>query len=85
MDLIPYAPLYSLILDYNLKLVSLGYIFDTSSCVFNDRMIVYHHLAKDFITSHSLNQSPQIPRVDDLILTTQSSSRISCRISYIKF
>ena len=30
-------------------------------------------LAKDFIVSHSLSQSPQIPRVDDPILTTQSS------------
>ena len=29
---------------------------------------------KDFIASHSLSQSPQIPRVDDLILITQSSS-----------
>ena len=31
-------------------------------------------LAKDFIASHSLSQSPQIPMVDDLILITQSSS-----------
>ena len=31
-------------------------------------------LAKDFIASHSLSQSPQIPRVDDPILITQSSS-----------
>ena len=31
-------------------------------------------LDKDFIASHSLSQSPQIPRVDDLILITQSSS-----------
>ena len=31
-------------------------------------------LAKDFIASHSLSQSPQILRVDDPILTTQSSS-----------
>ena len=30
-------------------------------------------LAKDFIASHSLNQSPQIPRVDDPTLITQSS------------
>ena len=37
-------------------------------------------LAKDFITSHSLSQSPQIPRVDDPILITQSSSWTSCRI-----
>ena len=28
-------------------------------------------LAKDFITSHSLSQSPQIPGVDDPILITQ--------------
>ena len=31
-------------------------------------------LAKDFIASHSLSQSPQIPRVDDPILITQLSS-----------
>ena len=31
-------------------------------------------LAKDFITSHSLSQSPQILRVDDPILITQPSS-----------
>ena len=31
-------------------------------------------LAKDFIASHSLSQSPQIPRVDDPVLITQSSS-----------
>ena len=31
-------------------------------------------LAKDFIASHSLSQSSQIPRVDDPILITQSSS-----------
>ena len=30
-------------------------------------------LAKDFIASYSLTQSPQIPRVDDHILITQSS------------
>ena len=45
-------------------------------------------LAKDFIASHSFesissnseSQSPQIPRVDDPILITQSSSYTSCRI-----
>ena len=37
-------------------------------------------LAKDFIASRSLSQSPQIPRVDDPILITQSSSWTSCRI-----
>ena len=37
-------------------------------------------LAKDFITSHFLSQSPQIPRVDDPILITQSSLRTSCRL-----
>ena len=37
-------------------------------------------LAKDFIVSHSLSQSPQIPRVEDPILITQSSSWTSCRI-----
>ena len=42
-------------------------------------------LAKDFIASHSLSQSAQIPRVDDPILITQSSSWTSCRIQYMKF
>ena len=42
-------------------------------------------LAKDFIASYSLSQSPQIPRVDDLILMTQSSSWTSCCIQYMKF
>ena len=42
-------------------------------------------LAEDFIASHSLSQSPQIPRVDDPILTTQSSSWTSCRIQYMTF
>ena len=37
-------------------------------------------LAKDFIGSHSVSQSPQIPRVDDPILITQSSLWTSCRI-----
>ena len=37
-------------------------------------------LDKDFIASHSLSQSPQISRVDDPILITQSSSWTSCRI-----
>ena len=32
------------------------------------------NLAKDFIASDSLSQSPQIPRVDDPILITQLSS-----------
>ena len=35
-------------------------------------------LAKDFIASHSLSQYPQISRVDDPILITQSSSWTSC-------
>ena len=42
-------------------------------------------LTEDFIASHSLSQSPQIPRVDDPILTTQSSSWTSCRIQYMTF
>ena len=42
-------------------------------------------LAKDFIVSHSLSQSPQISRVDDPILITQSSLRTSCRIQYMIF
>ena len=49
---------------------------------FSDISIV---LAKDFIPSHSLSQSPQISRVDDLILITQSSSWSSCRIKYMTF
>ena len=42
-------------------------------------------LDKNFISSHSLSQSPQISRVDDPILITQSSSWTSCRIQYMKF
>ena len=42
-------------------------------------------LAKDFIASHSLSQSPQIPRVDDPILIIQSSSWTSCHIQYMTF
>ena len=42
-------------------------------------------LAKDFIASHSLSQSPKISRVDDPILITQSSSWTSCRIQYMMF
>ena len=42
-------------------------------------------LAKDFIASHSLSQSPQIPRADDPILITQSSSWTLCRIQYMTF
>ena len=42
-------------------------------------------LAKDFIASHSLSRSPQISRVDDSILITQSSSRTSCCIKYMTF
>ena len=42
-------------------------------------------LAKDFIASHSSSQSPQISRVDDPILITQSSSWTSCRIQYMTF
>ena len=33
----PYSPLYSLIRDYNVKLVILEFFFYTSSCVFSDR------------------------------------------------
>ena len=43
------------------------------------------NLAKDFIASHSLSQSPQVPRVDDPILITQSSSWTSCSIQYMTF
>ena len=42
-------------------------------------------LAKDFISSHSLSQSPQISRVDDPILITQSSSWTAWRIQYMTF
>ena len=42
-------------------------------------------LAKDFIASPSLSQSPQIPRVDDFILIAQSSSWTSCHIQYMAF
>ena len=42
-------------------------------------------LAKDFIASHSLSQSPQISRKDDPILITQSSLWTSCRIQYMTF
>ena len=35
---------------------------------------IFPILAKNFVASHSLSQSPQIPRVDDTILITQSSS-----------
>ena len=42
-------------------------------------------LAKDFIATHSLSQSSQIPRIDDPILITQSSSWTSCHIQYMRF
>ena len=42
-------------------------------------------LAKTFIASHSLSQSPQILRVDNPILITQSSSWTSFRIQYMTF
>ena len=42
-------------------------------------------LAKDFIASYSLSQSPQILRVDDPILIIQSSSWTSCHIQYMTF
>ena len=35
---------------------------------------IFTTLGNDFIASHSLSQSPQIPRADDPILITQSSS-----------
>ena len=38
--------------------------------IFYDISII---LAKDFATYHSFNQSPQIPRVDDPILSKQLS------------
>ena len=33
----------------------------------NSFSVISTTLGKDFITSHSLSQSPQIPRMDDLI------------------
>ena len=42
-------------------------------------------LGKDFIASHSLSQSSQIPREDDPILITQSSLWTSCHIQYMTF
>ena len=42
-------------------------------------------LAKDFVASHSLSQSPQILKVDDPILITQLSSWTLCRIQYMTF
>ena len=46
---------------------------------------IFTILAKDFIPSHSLSPSPQVPRVDDIILTTQSSMRTLCHIKYMIF
>ena len=37
---------------------------------------IYNTLAKDFIAFHPSSQSPLILRVDDTILTTQSSLRV---------
>ena len=42
-------------------------------------------LAKDFITSHSLSQSPQIPRVDDLILITQSYVIVKIIVDFMSY
>ena len=42
-------------------------------------------LAKDLMVSHSFSQYPEILRADNVILTTQSSSRTSCHIQYMKF
>ena len=41
---------------------------------------IFTTLAEDFIASHSLNQSPHIPRADDLILNTQLSLKTSCYV-----
>ena len=46
---------------------------------------IFTTLVKDFVASHSLSQSPQILRVDDPILITQSTSWTSCRIQYMIF
>ena len=64
----------------SLKLVLMRVEIITNS--FSD---ISTNLAKDFIASHSLSQSPQIPRVDDPILITQSSSWTLCRIQYMMF
>ena len=42
-------------------------------------------LAKDFIISHSLSQSPQIQRADDLMLITQSFLWTLCCTLYMTF
>ena len=64
----------------SLKLVLMGVeIIETS---FSDISTI---LAKDFIAPHSLSQYPQIPRVDDSILITQSFLWTSCRIQYMTF
>ena len=42
-------------------------------------------LAKDFIASHFLSQSPQILRIGDCILTIKSFSRTSCYFQSIIF
>ena len=41
--------------------------------------------AKDFIASYSLSQSLLIPRVDDFILITKSSSWTLCHVQYMRF
>ena len=64
----------------SLKLVLMGV-----EIIGNSSSDISNTLAKDCIASHSLSQSPQIPRVDDSILITQSSSSTSCRIQYMTF
>ena len=43
--------------------------------ILNKFFDIFTTLAKDFIAFHSLSQSPLTLRVEDLILTIQSSSR----------
>ena len=67
-------------LNWSLKLVLMRVEIIGNS--FSD---IFTTLAKDFIASHSLSQYPQILRVDDPILITQSSSWTSCHIEYMMF
>ena len=53
---------------------SLKLVFMRVEIIGNSFSDISTTLAKDFFTSHSLSQSSQILRVDDLILITQSSS-----------
>ena len=64
---------------------SLKLVFMSVEIIGNSFFDISTTSAKDFIASHSLSQSPQIPRVDDPILITQSSSWTSYCIQYMMF